>query len=686
MIPELMSRAVDLLSLPPLPMLERSSSVQPAIIQGAARGSGGVATPANYAEWLALYADLAVVHRCAELNAHNGARATLRLYEYDEATDGLGAVLPPSADQVAGLFARVNDRDTLYDLEVYTFLSLELVGNAYWELVRGPLVQGGRAQLQVGRMLVECVVHDVADGDYASGGGVWLRTARGNIVRAPAAAVSTPVVEIWPLNPGRMTIVPDDFGIKAFTHTVAGRRTTLLPDQVQHLRYVDVNNDFYGVSAIRSAARTLEGMFLIEKVDNAMLKNGARLGGIMSMEREVTPEQINQAMDLFDARYAGVEKAGKIAFIPGGRKLDVVSMTQADMKSLERLRQAKSDIRQVMGVPPIVYGLDVDDQSATRENSAIQERSYYTNKLLPMTGCVERTINEQLMPRLGYGPPRARVAHDFSEHPIVRDLLVEEAKGYAPLAATGVVLPGEIRELLAGRRPRFETLPWGRKWFGGLNLVEIADADTGESAGSEVSLDVAAARGMARVRAALRSGDPLTVERETAALRKVSRALRYSDDQPRDEDGKFSGSGSGSGSSGDNAKRVAAAKASHKPSTRAKQMVGEASEVKVAKMIGGKSLPDNEPMDVLVQVGGKRHAIEVKTFVDNANDKITMHPASLARKTAWARLEKTTLHTVLVDTRPGKRGTFYRRGVGSFRAGTMEKVRDGLHLADLMGA
>jgi len=81
---------------------------------------------------------------------------------------------------------------------------------------------------------------------------------------------------------------------------------------------------------------------------------------------------------------------------------------------------------------------------------------------------------------------------------------------------------------------------------------------------------------------------------------------------------------------------------------------------------------------------GKMHGVEVKTLVDNKNNKITMHPSSRARKTAWAHSHHARLHTVVVDSR-AKNKLYYHKGVGSFRMGSLQPVSSAAHLRRLMG-
>jgi hypothetical protein len=121
--------------------------------------------------------------------------------------------------------------------------------------------------------------------------------------------------------------------------------------------------------------------------------------------------------------------------------------------------------------------------------------------------------------------------------------------------------------------------------------------------------------------------------------------------------------------------RAARAIATYKPSTRAKQRLALDSVHKVAGIIGGTPTGDNQPMDVVVQTPkGKTIGIEVKTLIDNSNDKITMHPESLARKEQWTRQNKAEGHTLVVDKRGGKTIFYHRKGFGSFRVSNMDVI------------
>ena len=141
--------------------------------------------------------------------------------------------------------------------------------------------------------------------------------------------------------------------------------------------------------------------------------------------------------------------------------------------------------------------------------------------------------------------------------------------------------------------------------------------------------------------------------------------------------------------------KAAKAIASHKPSTQEKQDAGDKGQRDVAKGLKADVSPDNQPMDVTTKLDGVSHGVEVKTMLDNGNDKITMHPESRERKEEWAKKNEAINHTVVLDRRDTFNGganksqysgheIYYRRGVGAYRVGGMYQAKNMAEVKSLM--
>lgn len=117
--------------------------------------------------------------------------------------------------------------------------------------------------------------------------------------------------------------------------------------------------------------------------------------------------------------------------------------------------------------------------------------------------------------------------------------------------------------------------------------------------------------------------------------------------------------------------KSARARATYKPATKEIQAKADKSEEKLAKALGGERTKNNAPFDIMV---GSKVAVEVKTIIDNKNDKITMHPESRMRKEKEAAEKKLVMFTVAVDIRGGSPKYYVKDGVGAFRLYKMDQL------------
>jgi hypothetical protein len=110
------------------------------------------------------------------------------------------------------------------------------------------------------------------------------------------------------------------------------------------------------------------------------------------------------------------------------------------------------------------------------------------------------------------------------------------------------------------------------------------------------------------------------------------------------------------------------AKASYNPMDKKKMAIAMKQQQYIADLVGGRVIPDNEAFDVIAG----NHLIEVKSIISAKNDKLTVHPLSLRRKTMAAQLGLKRHWIVGVDVRyPGRRALYLWPNVGSFRFGRM---------------
>lgn len=121
---------------------------------------------------------------------------------------------------------------------------------------------------------------------------------------------------------------------------------------------------------------------------------------------------------------------------------------------------------------------------------------------------------------------------------------------------------------------------------------------------------------------------------------------------------------------------------------KAEHVYAEGNEKRVARLLSGKHLADNEPVDVVVHKDNKEHGIEVKTLAKGKKRTVTMHPDALLRKAEYAEADPNrTVHTVAIDHRDrfakgayaenhSGHELYYKRGAGAYALSKMHKVAD----------
>lgn len=123
--------------------------------------------------------------------------------------------------------------------------------------------------------------------------------------------------------------------------------------------------------------------------------------------------------------------------------------------------------------------------------------------------------------------------------------------------------------------------------------------------------------------------------------------------------------------------RIQRAIAGYVSANAAEQRLADKTEIEMAKAIGIPRTGNNLPFDLHgVDSRGRGVGVEVKLIIKQTNDKITMNKAAIERKLKAAKENKLkNIFTLVVDKRGEGRPIYYlKKGVGSFRIGSMERI------------
>ena len=246
------------------------------------------------------------------------------------------------------MFTGVNNYMNQFDLLEGMFLAQELVGNAYWVMLK--------SQLGIPE-------------------------------------------QIWPLMPQYVKIIPDkqkfishyEFYIsKTEIHRIE-------PEDLIHFKYVNPSDPYYGLSPLQACVVAADLSNSMNSYETNLFRNGARpdIALVLPPETVVPSEEEQKRIKKsWFKRHGGVGNAGNMAVLTGGAELKPVSLSPKEMAFLQGRKATLKEIAGVFGVPLS----KVSTEDVNRANAEAGDYSYMKDTILPRLRKAEQKINEQLMP------------------------------------------------------------------------------------------------------------------------------------------------------------------------------------------------------------------------------------------------------------------------------------------------
>ena len=172
----------------------------------------------------------------------------------------------------------------------------------------------------------------------------------------------------------------------------------------------------------------------------SILKNGARLSGIIIAQEQLSKEQREDLRKQAKVFFSGANNAGKIMITGGVKDFKELSLTNKDMDFFQLTKLAKQTIYEVLNIPATFY-----DNSASSYNNKTTDRiSLYDFAVLPIA---KRIVDELTLSLLNWYKDGERYKITFLENeiPALRTRKIQETKEKVNI---GVFTDNEIRSML----------------------------------------------------------------------------------------------------------------------------------------------------------------------------------------------------------------------------------------------
>jgi HK97 family phage portal protein len=205
--------------------------------------------------------------------------------------------------------------------------------------------------------------------------------------------------EIFALRPDRMSVVPSRTGWpEAFEYTVHGSSVRIPRDHLLHLKMFNPVDDYYGLSPLEAACRSIDTHNAASSWNKAMLDNAARPSGALvfaGTDNALTTEQFERLKTELQSTYQGAANAGRPMILEGGLDWKEMGFSPKEMEFNEAKNAAAREIALAFGVPPMLLGIPGDN---TYANFAEANRTFWRQTIVPLATRVSDSLASFLQP------------------------------------------------------------------------------------------------------------------------------------------------------------------------------------------------------------------------------------------------------------------------------------------------
>lgn len=246
----------------------------------------------------------------------------------------------------SALIAHVNSFTTQYQLFELTETYLQLVGEAFWCLIR----ENGK------------------------------------------------ITEIWALRPDWVTVHPSstDF-VSHYTYRPygSGKEVRLEKDDVVPFRKINPSNPYRGFGVVKAQAMAIDINDFSDQWQRAFFYNSAIPSIIFTTDQKLHEDTIKRFMKSWEQRFQGAKKAHQIAFLGGGMKPDYVPNAIKDMDFVKLQEWTRDEILAGFKVSKANLGITEDVNRATQEAT---DARFTKTVIKPEMISLVTQLNEFLLP------------------------------------------------------------------------------------------------------------------------------------------------------------------------------------------------------------------------------------------------------------------------------------------------
>lgn len=253
------------------------------------------------------------------------------------------------------------------------------------------------------------------------------------------------VLELINIEPGAVRVeLSDTMGVRPryFITGRTGGSREFPAETILHIQGPSWNG-IAGMDAIRQAREAIGLAIATEEAHARLHSNGARPGGLLSVEGALQDEQYKKLRKWIEDNYQGGENAYRTMIMDRSAKFVPMAMSGVDAQHLETRRFQIEEICRIFRVMPIM--VCSNDKASTYAGAEQNFLAHVVHTLGPWFERIEQAIDCQL---LTAAERKAGYYAKLEERGLLRGALKDTAEYLYKLAGIGIMTRNEAREML----------------------------------------------------------------------------------------------------------------------------------------------------------------------------------------------------------------------------------------------
>lgn len=193
---------------------------------------------------------------------------------------------------------------------------------------------------------------------------------------------------------------------------------------------------FRGLNPTHTQIQNFTTAKAVQDFGAKFFENGGMMGGILSTKEHMSPEQIQQAQQMWEREYMGRHNAHKIAILGGGFQYQPLSVSLDQLQFLQVKKYTTEEIARIYSVPPAMIGLEGNTAYSNYEQQVLQ---FQQGTILPWVRRIEQEVERKMLAE----DPRLHCV--FNVDTMLRADSTSRAQFYHSMLSDGVMSINEVR-------------------------------------------------------------------------------------------------------------------------------------------------------------------------------------------------------------------------------------------------